>query len=523
METTPKTRLSLAGYAAALSVALGGVWGSGCATGTETEGDVTSAHLLALSSYDASLGSSIDVYGTNFPMPDAGRAYIVFDGLWKASNGDREQIFSEYPLKVLDSGLARWTSFGPYTVPFGDGSQIGEFEGRVSVTVKSRDGETIATDSEPQNVTFKVEPSVLVHELQPLTANCAGPIQRGIGGLAYRIRVEAVGFEPETFTYTMQTPELDRTFWSVRRLATGRFDSFGEDGQLVLPDVPADYQFYGAILIVEATSTSGESFKNAFALGVRRPIEVFYNGNVEPAQFFAPSPVSGCIPGGATSREHTWENVKEQSETRSYDINWSNDWQKTHTVEQGSSRTVGASVVNGIGFSTTDGISYNWGTQSEINGTVKFDFLVEAGIGGRRNYLRDQGVTSSSSSERTRSEGIEVSETTTETESVGESEGGSMGEGYSFVATSAESIGNSFKGQIPAGTFAVLYTQKVRYTRRGVVVTYNQCGEPSEVGELDFTDWSWAIDMGQGTSCPPLPESNLPPASCPANDCDGEL
>lgn len=518
--TYTKTLLSLA----LLGLPLAGLGlTTGCATGTDAD-LVDAPHILALGTYEASLGTSVDVFGTNFPTSDDGRLYLVFDGLWKADDGTQAQVYEEFLLRRLDEGHARWAGFGPYRIPFGSGDRTGTFEGRVGVQFKSRDRSVVVDDAEPREVTFRVKPSLIVHEFQPITANCANPIERGIGQLPYRLRVEAVGFEPETFTYTMQTPALDRQHWSVRRIASGRYDTLGDDGSFVLPAVPNDMQFYAAILTVEGTDGAGQSHKNSFAIGIRRPLEVYYNGNVRTAEYLAPEPQSGCIPGGATSRDFTWSNIKEQSASRSWDVNWQNNWNTTHTVEQGSSRLVGVSVVNGIGFGTTNSTEFSWGTQSEVNGQIGLDTLVKLGIGGRRNYLRDQGISSSNSTERTRTEGVDVSETTTESESVAEAEGGAEGGSLSETTSSSESIGKQFSSQIPANTFATLYTQQVRLRREALLIAYDQCGLSTVAADVNFTDWQWSVDVGQGLSCDPLPASNLPAAQCLIDEeCEGEF
>ncbi|MCA9583552.1 MAG: hypothetical protein KC416_17255, partial [Myxococcales bacterium] len=356
---------------------------TGCAAGEPQEVSA-SAHLLALGTYNASLGTPVDVFGTNFPAPSEGRIYLVFDGLFRAEDGTETQVYEKFEIYRRDEGHAVWTTFGPYAVPFGTGDQIGTFEGRVATEVQSREGSVVSEDAEPLDIVFDVAPSIVVHEFQPITANCVDPIKRAIGGMPYRMHIEAVGFEPQTFTYYLQTPAMEDAGWSMRRLATGRFDTLGQEGDFILPDVPANEPFYSAILVAEGTSKTGETFSNSFAIGVRRPLEVFYNGAVEPAEFYAPTPDSGCIPGSANGRDYTWSNVREETETRSYDVNWDQNWLSTHTVESGSSRTVGASVVNGIGFSTTNSVDFSWGTQSEVNGQLGIDWLVKAGIGGRR-------------------------------------------------------------------------------------------------------------------------------------------
>ena len=99
---------------------------------------------------------------------------------------------------------------------------------------------------------------------------------------------------------------------------------------------------------------------------------------------------------------------------------------------------------------------------------------------------------------------------------------GQVGGGFSWQVSSTQSISKTFGGTVIAGTFGVFYRQTIRMMRRAAVVTYNQCGSASVVANVDFADWTWAPDLALGDRCPPLPQSNLPPAQCTLDPCGGQ-
>lgn len=500
---------------------------TGCAYGetdTGREPPIPAAHVAALSTYEAGVGTLVEVYGSDFPDREIGDTKLWFRGTFIADDGTRHTIDEEFDTRRVDPGTLRWTTFGPYRVPFGPGNQIGTFDGTVAARIHMKDG-TIVDDRQPTPITFTVHPSILVHELQPVTASCGGPVTRALGGAPYRLRVEAVGFEPATFTYALAAPTVpDQEPIIVRHVATGRFDTVGERNDFTFPFVPNGELSYGAILNVEASDATGRTFQTSFAIGVHRPLEVYYNGNVEIGELMAPAPVSGCIPGGEAGRAADYVESESETRTRGYNVSWNESWLNTHTTSESSSVTV--SETNGVGFSTTDHQTFRWelGTEVgyEVGGNIGLSELISVGVKGHVNVRGsiggERGHSETSSVNRT--EGISRSETTTETDSV--SMGGGESEGFSWSVSSSETISRGFGGHVIAGTYGVFYRQTLRLLRRAALVTYNQCGAPQVVGEVDFTDWTWSPDLALGEQCPPLPRSNLPEAQCIISPCSGE-
>jgi|GEM_PF-2299326 len=479
----------------------------------------TNARVLALSRYKASVGSLIEAYGTDFPRSSEGTTELRFVGTFRTASGANEPIDMAVPVRRVDAGTLRWGSFGPYENPFSRSNEIGWFHGTVGARVIARDG-TVTDEPNPTTIDFEVKPSVIVHDLQPITATCDSGVLRGLGGAAYRISVEAVGFEPKTFTYIISAPALQMEPLKVRTLAQSTMDTIGQRADLVLPPVPEGVPSYGAIITIQAESVNGDMVQSSFGLGVHRPLEIFYNGNVEVAEVLAPVPTSGCIPGGTLGVNVSYSESQAETRSRSFAVAWSESWLDSHTVSQGSSETIGLSERNGVGFSTTNGQSLNWSLGSEVGGSIGLDKLVQMGVkvnaevGGATNQSATQSAN--------REQGVNAASTTTETESVSQSQGGTQGEALGWSVSSSEVISRGFGGFIIPTTYGVFYRQTLRLMRRAALVAYNQCGYAQVVGEVDFTDWTWSPDLALGDACPPLPASNLPPAECNISPCAGE-
>jgi len=500
---------------------------AGCATGSDapTNEGILAPSVVALSTYEAPIGTLVEVYGSNFVSPRVGTNVLFFEGTFDADDGSVHPVSAQFEARMSDPGTLRWDSFGPFRVPFGPtGNQIGIFYGTVQARVVDAEG-NVTEGTDPLPIVLRVKPSIMVHELQPLSASCGGPVQRALGGASYRLRVEALGFEPANFTYTLAAPALpDFDPVTIRHVATGRFDSVGEHGDFVVPEVPGNALAYGAVLSIVATDAGGQLYGSAFAIAVHRPLEFFYNGNVIVGEVLAPAPVSACIPGGEAGRDAMYDESMSETRSRGYSLNWNESWLSSHTVSSSSSSTVGLSETNGVGFATTDGESFRWSLGSEVggSGTIGLSDIVSIGISAKVTGMIGGETRRDVENSRDRETGLTESETTTDTASATETTGGMSGEVFRWDVSSTETVARGFGGRVLPGTYGVFYRQTLRLLRRGLLVAYNQCGAATVVGDLDFTDWTWSPDLALGEGCPPLPRSNLPEAECLVAPCLGE-
>lgn len=499
-------------------VILGGLVGCGgeASVAPADPGPVV-GHVAALSTYEASLGTLVEAYGTQFPAPAEGQLSLVFRGEFRGADGETAKVELAAPVRRVDSTTLRWTGFGPYQNPFRPGAApLGVLSGTVGVRLVTPDG-AVHDEASPVPLTFTVAPSLQVEELQPTTASCNGGVLRALGGAPYRLAIRAHGFTPTVYQVAFSAPNAKVRGFQIRTLAKGDRVTLGGRGDLILPPVPDGVPSYGAILELSAQDEAGRVVRSVFGLTVHRPIEVYYNGNVEVGEVLAPVPVSGCIPGGLNGRDAEYSEAESETRSRGYDVSWNQSWLSQHTVEQGSGQTVGLSETNGVGFATTDGQSFSFSLGTEVGGTFGLSELVSLGV--KANATATSEVNRSDERSANRSSGVNRESSTTETESLSEANERGEGQGFSWEVNSSQQISRGFGGRIIAGSYGVFYRQTLRLVRRAAVVAYNQCGQAQVVGDVDFSDWTWSPDLALGPACPPLPPSNLPPASCLVPPC----
>ncbi|HEV7556992.1 MAG TPA: hypothetical protein VGO00_16110, partial [Kofleriaceae bacterium] len=88
-----------------------------------------------------------------------------------------------------------------------------------------------------------------------------------------------------------------------------------------------------------------------------------------------------------------------------------------------------------------------------------------------------------------------------------------------WAVSSADSKALMFTGLILPGRYGVFYRQTTRIAMPGSVIAYNLCGTPQVVANADFFDYQWSLELAQGDTCSPLPESHLPAAQCLLAPC----
>lgn len=421
----------------ALAVAVGG-----CGA-TEEEAPITSTkpHLLALSTYSASLGTPVQAYLANPPPTDARSIELVFNGIFTHGDGRVDQVNTTQALSRTEAGAASWTSFGPFVHPFAPNDpDVGVFSGKAGIRVVNADG-SVSMDEMPVPVSFEVKPSIIITELQPLTADCGKPALRLIGAMSYKIKARVIGFEATNIEYSFETPNVvpdnagqpmlgtdgdgkplyltTKVAHAVAPSANG-VDTVDGNDVLVLPPVPADRPNYGVVFAIIARDAAGKSVKSAFGMTAHKPLEVFYDGRYELAQIYPPVPVSSCMPGGQQGRQVEYSEAQTESRQRQLTVTLSSNWtrgeennwstsdgktvSRATTVTDGYSRTHGTS--NTFSFerngSTTNGVSYNWsdsntkssGWTAGGNADIALKvFGTGANVGASGEYRRDSANT----------------------------------------------------------------------------------------------------------------------------------
>jgi len=293
-----------------------------------------------------SVGQTFLLMGEDFSDPGDGCTMLHFQGQFVEPDGTVHQamyttvaaydgILTE-PHQASDvtvpagAALFRLSRFGPFQVPFVDGGDaVGTFTGTVTVESTLPDGQ-VSQSVELSDVELTVEPSIIIRRFEPfvglsedgepLYAACGAPALRGIGGLPYMLEVEAVGFEPEFFTYELHGFNGVSEGVVYTHEAEGRADGVGapETGELLLLDQVMELDsFYWAIIRISASvkGSSGEFVETVLPMSVHRPLGVGVDdGGWHVAQHYEPVLVSGCV--SSTSAAPPFHYTEAQSESR---------------------------------------------------------------------------------------------------------------------------------------------------------------------------------------------------------------
>ena len=488
--------------------------------------------ILSLSTDEIAVGEELLFEGEGFLDDDRGYTVVEFVGVFTDDSGSGDAVDLQILPVVVSATELSWAQFGPYRVPFGaTGVRLGRFDGRVRARNVSRGTEGDALQPEPLDAILKVQPSVIVRELQPDGASCAVVASALLNLLPYRFQVEAIGFEPTRFRYVLSPgtldpdadPEVDGMAGSshervIEHTATGPVDALTPAERPRFAEVPAGLQAYRASVSIQATSTDDTVYTLPVRTTVHRPLEVSFRAQIEPAQMYEPVPVSGCIPGGRNGRNVNYSESTTEVRSRTVQVGWENGWTSSYTQGHENTYTEGDTETNSLGFETTDENTFSWNWNAEVYGEGSLWIFAKAGarVGGGQEYGTRHAETASQeqSWSHSRSYADSVNESTTLAES--ESQNGSD----AFTVSSSESQALAFSGFLLPNHFGLFYRQTTRLVRNGAVTAFDACGAPIPVGEVSLDDYTWAPELAMGPTCPPFPESSMPPAQCLVPPCD---
>ncbi|MBA3397668.1 MAG: hypothetical protein H0T89_33905 [Deltaproteobacteria bacterium] len=495
-------------------------------TGSLDGDDAPVPTLLALSSNQITIGQGLDFIGGNFiNNTKSGHSEVRFKGEFKSTAGKTYAVDQRIKTRWADGNRVVWPFVGPYSNPFTgkDGDQLGEFTGTVTaINVTNIDGDRDEAESLPMPATLKFGPSIVVRDFQPLDAACDEPAKRVLGGFAYKISVEALGFTPVNFSYIIAGESRNQPPRVYRTLAKGSTDSFGADREFYFAPVPDGESFYLAGFGVRAMGTDGIERTMHLVVGVHRPIEYIDSGEVEIAQIEPAKPDSGCLSGGDTNGSTvSYTETVTETRTRTLGINWDESWLDSVSNMTGGSTT----RTNSVNWNTThtemEGWGFGWdaGASVTAGGKAALFGLAEASLsstvtGGIRND-HTWGYSDSRSVGGDFSESDTESWATTSTQSHNVTKGGSD----FWAVSSAEAKSLMFTGLILPRRFGVFYRQVTRTAIAGKIVAYNLCGNAEVVGEAQFFDYLWSLELAQGETCSPFPKSSLPEAECLIAPC----
>ncbi|MEM9195598.1 MAG: hypothetical protein AAGF12_40905, partial [Myxococcota bacterium] len=121
------------------------------------------------------VGQPLIITGENFVAPEFGWVDITFTGEFvPADGGPRDTVELTVPLQAEApvngtevSTTVRWERFGVYRVPFGDGTDVGHFEGFISSRNRYWDGSSDPSDPDLWPLTrLEIEPSIVVLDMR---------------------------------------------------------------------------------------------------------------------------------------------------------------------------------------------------------------------------------------------------------------------------------------------------------------------------------------------------------------------
>ncbi|MCB9709350.1 MAG: hypothetical protein H6714_11230 [Myxococcales bacterium] len=488
------------------------------------------ASVNALSTYDAALGTVVTVTGRNFPGTGTGYLQLVFKGDFIADNGATWAVPEiAVNLEVLSATQAAWDKFGPFYNPFDrEGNNTGYFEGEMSARVITPDGGLVLDQAEEAiPISFKVKPSIRVRQFLPITLPddaCGGvAVQRAINRLPYVLRVEALGFDPIKFEYTISAPGLDALVEGYAPLyfeqpVQGRFGTLGMDpaNRFTLWDVPNSRVSYTAIVDIAAYDAQGNSYRNTFGIGVHRPMEAVYNGNLKVAEYLAPVTAVSCVYGGDAGAGANLILTKSHADTRAIaeSVAWSDTWMASHTVSTQEQVGQVQTATDGFSLATLNGNEFLWElaaggeVSGSVNGSINLslggngggaggDVGAKAAFGGHINNKDINSTTATGSN----IDSLSTSEVTTRAEADALLRSRQDGGAISEVVSSTDVLGEGLTYNVVPQLWGMILQQPIRLLREAQIVEYSQCGAPTIRGDYTLDDWTWQATLALGTTC----------------------
>jgi hypothetical protein len=547
------------------AIALFAVLGTAMSCNAGSGLDVPEPVLLSIPETNVAVGNGMTFYGANFfPTPET-RTDIQFDGQFVSTAGEAEAV---HGLRVRphreDGNTLVWNNVGPFANPFSaSGDRIGRFTGTATAVTRNKDGTNGEAQSRPLFVDITIAPSLVIKAFQPKdNAVCSAPVVHVLGSFAYVMTLEATGFTPVSFTFTISgEPGVNQPrIYRVPAEPGKTSITFGADKTLFFFEpVPLDLAYYVATLDVNARGADGQSYGATYNFGIHNPIEYITTGAPQTAEVYQAQSVSDCYAGGVNGTMQTWTESMEESESRQVGTHWDQSFLTSHSVSNTHEITNGVTLA--VEDSTTAGWSsgwnsnltqtheqsdsngWNWGVHADasvsvtagVDGKVGIPDIAEVGanvsttagltVGG--NYGRSGNHETSDSVTGSYGQNFEANRSNTHSVTVGRNYSESDTEGWTYEqsqtvakggdefwqVSSSSTTTHSMEVNVLPGQQAMVYRQRVRLETPGMVVLYDLCGEPQVAARTSFTDWTWSVIPEQGPSCPP------PPVHLPAPNC----
>jgi hypothetical protein len=460
--------------ALALVGACGGNEGGTTPTPPPQKRELPQPVLQMIAPTAVSAGDVVTVFGKGFADAEVGQTRLVFTGVFQSTAGNIEQVNLEVTPVFKNQGMLEWT-FGP-NIPFSKNDETGTFRGVVQAMNIGFDG--ARKDATPLSTQVQVRPSILIKQFRPISAGCAPGLTDTTEDTKMLIEVEAVGLKagngvaPLRFVYTFMKQHFQFEGYFGGKL--------GLDPEGLFPQT-------GPVSIIDDVEGG-----NVSRLGSGVPSTTYVHQG---------TPGPSGLPTGI-------DNLFQLSHLRTAPLPnpQGNNYQAAISIMAIDS--TGQTIKRTIPLTVWAPIEVDY--EGGVTEVESFDPVPVTGCLPGGDIGRD--VTYSEMTAETRSRSFKVkSEVGGAVDIKVARLNASFGVEVEGQVTSASSKDLKISGFILPNQFAVFYRQTIQIERSAKLRAHGACGNTTSLGDVVVTDWIWAPDLAKGSSCPPLPPSNLAP------------
>ncbi len=333
---------------------------------SDSDDSVTAPNIIAVTPTVWSAGSTVKLLGGDFMGPSKGKVMVRFVGTYSGgAGGGGGSVDMEIEATYRASNRVEFV-FEADDTPKGFGSSIGSFSGKVTATnVNKRGGEG---KSEAVQTTIQVGPSIVVNRVSPYSQSCDEKRAPGIlNGDLVDIDLSVTGmgsgsgYAPIALTAAYVAVD-DQPRVVEANISDGNSTLLTIDPGMLAPgDDPESLNDARTSrdvgVSITATDGEGNQIRRLVVFTVHQPYEVYYDGNVEVVEVFAPQAVTGCLPGGMNGNSFNYSESTNEGRSRGYSLS--------------GSFGVSVWILNvGFGFGVSSSVSSGTGTGLGISRSV---------------------------------------------------------------------------------------------------------------------------------------------------------
>ncbi len=431
-------------------------------------------------------GDTLTILGQDFADPSMGETRLTLEGEFLTTSGKSTQVNLEITPQFENQGMLTWT-FGP-NIPFSvdeETEDTGIFRGIIKAINVGKDGQ-VKFAAQAMGVELQVLPSIIIRQLRPQESGCSTGVTETIDDTPMMIELTTVGLKegtevaPLRYIYTFMKENFQFSGYLSNELTMDPESLFPAEGPVQVVDDVTD----------GATSTLGS--------GMPRDVYVYQNANTS----------------NLATMVHGLDNLLPLTALSTTALPAASDYTDTMiTVVAIDSAGQEASRQIPLRIWTPVEVSYDGNSRvARSYDPVPVSGCIPGGDIGRdvtyaeaTEELRLRSFTVKNNQGVEGSVGFDVKLAKFSTKLFTE-----FGFEVSAAVSSKEEKDLAITGFILPRQFAVFYRQTLQLERVAKLVSHGPCGNTRSMGTVVVTDWVWSPDLAKGTSCPPLPPSNLP-------------